>query len=118
MADVLGVGIFTYADWMRGRGGAQRGRICLPGPGRRGRGQGGGASVSEAVYRCLRSRTPLRTAVNVNGNHWHVLFPVDASGRVVTMALGDDARAAFNEQAMEDAARYVRSYAPPPAHGV
>lgn len=110
-ADVLGVAVFTYADWMRG--GGHRGRLSMPGEGRRGqRGHGGGAHVHEAIRRCLQAGVPLRFAVNVHGNHWHTLLPLDSDGRVVALAVPDEARPAMEGAALADAAAYVSAYRP------
>ena len=118
VADVLGIAILGYADWMRG--GNQHGRLSMPGVGRTGkRGHGGGATVAEALRRCLRGRIRLRMAVNVNGNHWHPLVPLDSDGRVLTEALPDvteavptGVSAALEGDKLREAAAYVHGYRP------
>ena len=50
--------------------------------------------------------------MNVNGNHWHTLLPLDGGGRVVALAVPDEACRAMDGAALADAAAYVSAYRP------
>ena len=83
------------------------------------RGYGGGSTVAAALRRCLRGGTRLRMAVNVNGNHWHPLVPLDGDGRVLaeslpgaTDAVPTGVEAALRGDRLREAAAYVHSYVP------
>jgi hypothetical protein len=119
VADVFGTSIVAYPDWMRRRQPEeQRVHLSTPGPSRTGRGKGGRATVDMALRDALVSGVPLCVTVNVNGNHWHPLAPLDAHGRVLardTTARGypvGAVRAALSGGAWGAARDYVQAYTP------
>jgi hypothetical protein len=71
-----------------------------------------------ALRDALVSGVPLCVTVNVNGNHWHPLAPLDAQGRVLardTTARGypvGAVRAALSGGEWDAARDYVQAYTP------
>ena len=119
VADVFGVCIAADPNWMRNREPhAQRMHLSTPGPSRSGRGKGRGATVDEVLREVLARGVPLCATVNVNGNHWHALAPMDADGRVLARNPAgrgyptDAVRKALSGEAWEAASAYVQAYAP------
>ena len=119
VADVFGVCIAAYPNWMRNREPhAQRMHLSTPGPSRAGRGKGKGATVDEVLREALTRGVPLCVTVNVNGNHWHSLAPMDADGRVLARDPAgrgyptDAVRKALSGEAWAAASAYVQAYSP------
>jgi ABC-type Fe3+ transport system substrate-binding protein len=74
--------------------------------------------VDEVLREVLARGVPLCATVNVNGNHWHALAPMDADGRVLARNPAgrgyptDAVRKALSGEAWEAASAYVQAYAP------
>ena len=119
VADVFGVCIAAYPDWMRNKEPrAQRMHLSTPGPSRVGRGKGRAATVDAVLREALTRGAPLCVTVNVNGNHWHSLAPMDADGRVLARDPAgrgyptDAVRKALSGEAWGAASAYVQAYSP------